>query len=96
MAVEVRRKQNESVESLLRRFSKRVLQSRVIFRAKAMKYHTKAKTKRAIKEAALRRKYIREKREYLQKIGELPENDDNQGMSGGFKKGPNIKIITRK
>jgi len=74
MAVEVKRKQNESVEGLLRRFQQRVLQSRVIFRAKATKYHIKPKTKRQIKESALRRKYLRDKRAYLQKIGKLPED----------------------
>jgi len=81
MAVEVKRKQNESVEGLLRRFSQRVLQSRVIFRAKAARYRTKPKTKRQIKESALRRKGLREKRDYLQKIGQLPE--ETQGGSFG-------------
>jgi len=76
MAVEVKRKQNESVEGLLRRFSQRVLQSRVIFRAKATQYHAKPKTKRQVREAALRRQFIRSKREYLQKTGQLPL--DNQ------------------
>jgi len=85
MAVEVKRKQNESVESLLRRFSKRVLQSRVIFRAKATKYRNKPKTKRQIKEAALRRQYIRSKREYLQKIGQLPSDD--QAAASTYKQG---------
>ena len=84
MAVEVKRKQNESVEGLLRRFQQRVLQSRVIFRAKATQYHNKPKTKRQIKENALRRKYVRQRREYLQKIGQLP--DDSQAGSFGYNK----------
>ena len=86
MAVEVKRKQNESVEGLLRRFSQRVLQSRVIFRAKATQYHVKPKTKRQVRQAALRRQYIRSKREYLQKIGELPL--DNQINSFGNNRKP--------
>lgn len=85
MAVEVKRKQNESMEGLLRRFSQRVLQSRVIFRAKATKYHTKPKTKRQIKENALRRQYIRNKREYLQKTGQLPD-ESQAGNFGNYKK----------
>lgn len=84
MAVEVKRKQNESVEGLLRRFQQRVLQSRVIFRAKATQYHQKPKTKRQIKENALRRKYNRAKREYLQKTGQLPE--DTPAGSFGYKR----------
>ncbi|KKS41488.1 hypothetical protein A3E04_00725 [Candidatus Kuenenbacteria bacterium RIFCSPHIGHO2_12_FULL_42_14] len=87
MAVEVKRKQNESTEGLLRRFSQRMLQSRVIFRAKAGRYRTKAKTKRQIKASALRRKYLREKRDYLQKIGQLPE----EFSSSGFGNRPFIK-----
>ena len=85
MAVEVKRKQNESVEGLLRRFSQRVLQSRVIFRAKATQYHTKPKTKRQIKEDALRRNYVRAKRAYLQKTGQLPD-DTQAGSFGSYKK----------
>lgn len=80
MAVEVKRKQNESVEGLLRRFSQRMLQSRVIFRAKAGRYRTKPKTKLQVKESALRRKYLRDKRDYLQKIGQLPEETQGSGF----------------
>ncbi len=90
MAVEVKRKQNESMEGLLRRFSQRVLQSRVIFRAKATKYHIKPKTKRQIKQDALRRKYIRSKREYLQKTGQLAD-DSQAGNFGNYKKPNYIK-----
>ena len=85
MAVEVKRKQNESIEGLLRRFSQRVLQSRVIFKAKAAKYRAKPKTKKQIKESALRREYIRNKREYLQKTGQLPE-DRQPGNLNVYKK----------
>ncbi len=85
MAVEVKRKPNESVEALLRRFSQRVLQSRVIFQAKAAQFRAKPKTKRQIKEAALRRNYIRAKREYLQKIGQLPP-DNQPGSFGNYPK----------
>lgn len=85
MAVEVKRKHNESSEGLLRRFQQRVLQSRVIFRAKATKYYQKPKTKKQIKENALRRKYVRTKREYLQKIGQLPE-DSQTGSFANYKK----------
>jgi len=81
MAVEVKRKQNESVEGLLRRFSQRVLQSRVIFQAKAAQFRVKPKNKRQVKEAALRRQYIRSKREYLQKIGQLPMDNHTGGFT---------------
>ncbi len=85
MAVEVKRKQNESVEALLRRFSKRVLQSRVVFKAKNAQYRNKPKSKKQLKDQALRRIYNRNKREYLQKIGELPA-DDQAGNFSNYKK----------
>lgn len=91
MAVEVKRKQNESVEGLLRRFSKRVLQSRVIVNAKAARYRVKPKTKTQIKEAALRRKYIRSKRAYLQKIGQLPADDNTMGLPANYQSNRNRK-----
>ena len=84
MAVEVKRKQNESVEGLIRRFSQRVLQSRVVFQAKARQYRAKSKTKRQTKDDALRRKFIREKRDYLQKIGQIPE-DPTPGSNNHYK-----------
>ena len=73
MAVDVKRKQNESVEALIRRFSQRVLQSRVIFRAKDTAYRVKPKTKRQVKETALRRQSNRAKRAYLLKTGQIPD-----------------------
>jgi len=75
MPVEVKRKGNESSESLIRRFSRRVLQSGVIWKAKKERFHQQPESKRKIKEDALRRLYIQKKREYLRKIGKLVEED---------------------
>lgn len=75
MAIEVRRKQNESSEALLRRFSRKMLQTGLVNRLKKARYHTPKKNKRAVKIAALRRNYITQKKEYLQKIGKLPLDD---------------------
>ncbi len=72
--VEVRRKEGESVESLLRRFTKRVQQSGVLLRAKRGRFYEPPKTKRKVREDALRRKGIREHKEYLRKIGKLDES----------------------
>lgn len=73
--VEIKRKNGESIESLLRRFTRRIQQSGVIIRVKENQFYQKKKTKRAIKENALRRKAIRAKKEYLKKIGKLDETD---------------------
>lgn len=77
--VEVRRKDGESVESLLRRFTKRVQQSGVLIRAKKARFYEPTKTKREVREDALRRKGIREKKEYLRKIGKLDETFVGRG-----------------
>ena len=78
MAVEVKRKNNESVETLLRRFSKRVLQSGVIDQAKKGRFFERTKSKRRIKEEAVRRQFLNERREYLRKIGQLVDAEDFQ------------------
>lgn len=71
--LEVKRKDNESFESLMRRFSKKLLQSGRIIQAKKIQYHIKPLNKRAQKLKALRREDIKDKREYLRKIGKLDE-----------------------
>lgn len=73
--VEVRKRDGESSESLLRRFTKKVQQSGVLLRAKKGRFFAPPKTKREIRVDALRRKAIREHKEYLRKIGKLEEVD---------------------
>lgn len=71
--VEVKRKPGESTESLLRRFTRRIRQSQLLIQVKEGKYHKSPESKRLKKERALRRKQIREKKDYLRKIGSLEE-----------------------
>ncbi|MBI2984850.1 MAG: 30S ribosomal protein S21 [Candidatus Kerfeldbacteria bacterium] len=73
--IEVRRRNNESSESLLRRFSKRIQQSGVLLRAKKRRFYEPPKNKRAIRVDALRRQSIRQERELLRKLGKLEEFD---------------------
>lgn len=74
MAVDVKRKQNESVESLVRRFSQRMMQSRVLQLARSKQFKSDKPNKRQQRQSAKVRAYNRSRREYLQKIGKLPEN----------------------
>ncbi|MBT3690118.1 30S ribosomal protein S21 [bacterium] len=76
--LEVKRKDNESFESLVRRFSKKLMQSGRVIQAKKIRYHTKPLNKRAQKLKALRREEINDKREYLRKIGKLDEYLENK------------------
>jgi len=70
---EVKRKKSESFESLLRRFNKRIQQSGRMLEARKLRFHGRAKSKNANKASALRRMQIADKRQYLDRIGQLPE-----------------------
>jgi ribosomal protein S21 len=71
--VEVRKKDGESNESLLRRFTKKVQASGVLIRAKKGRFFASPKSKLAVREIAARRKLISEKKEFLRKIGKLDD-----------------------
>lgn len=72
---EAKRKKNETFESMLRRFNKKMMQSGKILQAKKVRYLEKEPNKNKTKKLALRRMNIREEKEYLKKIGKLEEND---------------------
>lgn len=73
--IEVKRKEGESVEGLLRRFSKRVQQSGLVLKTKKRRFFETPKTKRQQREDAIRRLSIRTRKEYLRKTGQLEEED---------------------
>ncbi len=72
--VEVKRKKGESFEGLLRRFSRRLQQSGKVLSARKIRFHESDPNKNALKRSALRRDKIKQKREYLIKIGHLVED----------------------
>lgn len=78
---EVKRKKGESFESLLRRFSRRIQQGGRLLEARKIRYNTRIKSKNALKASALRRMHISNKRAYLERIGQLPE-DTRRGKRG--------------
>ncbi|OGZ95400.1 MAG: hypothetical protein A2847_01420 [Candidatus Sungbacteria bacterium RIFCSPHIGHO2_01_FULL_50_25] len=73
MIIDVKRKENETVGALLRRFTRRVQQSGVLIDARKLKAYASKPTKRVIRDRALRR--ITKQKEYirLEKLGKLPE-----------------------
>ncbi|MDO8571287.1 MAG: 30S ribosomal protein S21 [bacterium] len=71
---ETRRKPKESFEGLLRRFNKQVQQSGKLLTVKKVRFYKRPKSKLALKESALRRRKIEEKKEYLRKIGKLQDS----------------------
>ena len=71
--LEVKKKDTESFESLIRRFTKKTIQSGKIIQAKKIRFHQKPISKRAQKAKAIRREEINKQREYLRKIGKLDD-----------------------
>lgn len=71
--LEVKRKDGESFESLIRRFTKKTIQSGKILQAKKIRFFSKGKSKRELKDGALRKKNINSRFEYLKKIGKMDE-----------------------
>ncbi len=80
--LEVKRKDGESFESLLRRFTRKTIQSGKILQAKKIRFHQKPKTKRELKESALRREDTKQKRDYLKRIGRLDETLEKKKKFG--------------
>lgn len=71
--LEVKRKDNESFENMVRRFTKKTIQSGKILQAKKVRFYTKDSSKRKQKESALRRLDMSGKVEYLKRIGKLDD-----------------------
>lgn len=75
---EVKRKKGETFEALIRRFGKKIQQSGRLIQSRKIRYYESKRSKTAIRAAAARREEIKEKREYLKKIGKLVEEIDNR------------------
>ena len=75
---EVRKKDGESFESLIRRFSRKTLQSGRLIQAKKIRFHKKDESDLAKKESALRRDKMRKQRDYLKRIGKLDETQERR------------------
>jgi ribosomal protein S21 len=67
--VEVKRKDNESFENLLRRFNRKVQQSGVLIRARKTRFFEPGKSRNLVRTAAQRRAEMKVVREELKKIG---------------------------
>ncbi len=71
--VEVRKRDNESTDSLLRRFSRKVQQSGVLLQAKKIRFYMRKKGRRKMREDAIRRTQLQAERDRLIKLGEIDE-----------------------
>ncbi|MBI4021819.1 MAG: 30S ribosomal protein S21 [Candidatus Andersenbacteria bacterium] len=71
--VEVRKRDNESTDGLLRRFHRKVQQSGVLLQARKVRFYERKKGRRKMREDAMRRSALQAERERLIKLGELDE-----------------------
>jgi ribosomal protein S21 len=71
--VDVKRKPNESVGSLLRRFNRFVQQSGVLIKAKKSKFRAKKQTERKEKLSAIMGTHLKGLRKRLEKFGKYDE-----------------------
>jgi ribosomal protein S21 len=73
--VEVKKGQNESNATLLRRFSRRVMDTGTIQKVKSERYHERPASKRSLKEVTLRRIARRAANAKLEKLGKLKKRE---------------------
>ena len=73
MALEVKKAERETSQSLVRRFTKRVKQSGLLLRARKIRFREKRKSEPMKKRAALRREELRKEYEKFKKLGEIRE-----------------------
>ena len=71
--VEVRRKQNESIGSLLRRFNRFVQVSGVLLKARSSQFRVKKLTERKEKRAAIMGMHLNALRKRLEKLGKYDD-----------------------
>jgi len=71
--VEVKNKGNEPFERMIRRFTKKIIQSGKLLQARKIRFKKKEKSRREYKEAATHRRKVQDERDYLKKLGKIEE-----------------------
>lgn len=72
--IEVKKKDRESSESLIRRFSRKVQQSGVLVQARKSRFRSEDKTKRELREGAIYRVKVKKIVDHLKKLGKFDED----------------------
>jgi ribosomal protein S21 len=76
--VEFKRKKGESFEGFLRRFNKTLIRSQKLKLVRSKKYTQPKKNKAMLKQIALVGMKLREKNDYLRKIGKIKDEPRNK------------------
>lgn len=71
MAVEVKRRESESIGGLLRRFTKKIMRSKVLIEARSRQYRGRTKSNYKKKKEALRRMAWQKDMERQRKLGKI-------------------------
>jgi len=71
--IQVKKKERETSESLIRRFYRRVQQSGVLMHARKLRFRTEKKSKREKRNEALYKVKIRKEIDKLKKLGKFDE-----------------------
>ena len=71
MALEVKKQNKETSQSLVRRFIKSVHQSGILLRARKVMFKERGKSEQMKRRSALRREELKKKYELLKKLGEI-------------------------
>ena len=85
MALEVKKQERETAQSLVRRFGRRIQQSGILLRARKTRFKVRPKSHQAKKRAALRREELKKEYQKLKKLGKL--HDSKRENSRRFKFG---------
>jgi len=80
--VDVKRKERESLESMIRRFNKRVLQSGKIFEARESRFFKRKKSRNLQRKSAIRSAEIKAQKDLDRKLGKLPMGNERRGGRG--------------
>jgi ribosomal protein S21 len=71
--IEVKRKDKETSESLIRRFSRRVQQSGILVHARKSRFRAEEKSKREMREGAMYKAQVKKVVDRLKKMGKFDE-----------------------
>ncbi|PIV65271.1 MAG: hypothetical protein COS09_00430 [Candidatus Nealsonbacteria bacterium CG01_land_8_20_14_3_00_12] len=71
MALEIKKQERESIQSLVYRFNKSVQRSGILMRARKIRFRQREKSRDMRKKAALRREELKKEYERAKKLGEI-------------------------
>ena len=80
--VEVKRKENESFDSLLRRFNRKIQQSGVLVRARKTRFFEPVKSRNLARKNAQGRMVLKELREEMKRTGKVVTTKAVKAMKG--------------